>query len=110
MVVRLKIYEDDNGVPIGDLITRGDEEAANEEKRVLSGLLYVSQAAGEGILGTVYTRSNAPAEIGHELFGEPWGRSIYGSEVEGHIDFHHLPARPSLEASGVYLAGVQSLL
>jgi hypothetical protein len=110
MVVRLKIYEDDNGVPIGDLITRGDEEAANEEKRVLSGLLYVSQAAGEGILGTMYTRSNAPAEIGHERFGAPWGRSIYGSEVEGHIDFHHLPARPSLEASGVYLAGVQSLL
>ena len=63
MVVRLKIYEDDNRVPIGDLSARGDEETVHEEKKVLSGLLDVSQAAGEGILGTVYTRSNAPAEI-----------------------------------------------
>jgi hypothetical protein len=108
MVVRLKIYKDDNGVPIGDLSTRGDEEAVHAEKKVLAGLLDVSQAAGEGILGTMYTRSNAPAEIGHERFGAPWGRSIYGSEVEGRIDFHHLQARPS----GVCLAGqrVQSLL
>ncbi len=52
MVVRLKIYEDDNGVPIGDLNTR--------DKCVLSGLLDVSLAAGEGILGTVYTRSQRP--------------------------------------------------
>jgi hypothetical protein len=108
MVVRLKIYEDDNRVPIGDLSGRGDEETVHEEKKVLSGLLDVSQAAGEGILGTMYTRSNAPAEIGHERFGAPWGRSIYGSEVEGRIDFHHLMGRPS----GVCLAGqrVQSLL
>ncbi len=104
MVVRLKIYKDDNGVPIGDLSTRGDEEAVHEETKVLSGLLDVSQAAGEGILGTMYTRSNAPAEIGHERFGAPWGRSIYGSEVEGRIDFHHLQTWPS----GVCL--VQSLL
>jgi hypothetical protein len=97
MVVRLKIYEDDNGVPIGDLSTRGTS--------VLSGLLDVSLAAGEGILGTVYTRSNAPVEIGHERFEKPWGRTIYGSELEGHIDFHHLQARPSLKASGVCLAG-----
>jgi hypothetical protein len=101
MVVRYKTYEDDNGVLIGDLSTRGDEEAVEEEEKVLSGLLDVSLAAGEGILGTVYTRSNAPVAVGHERFGEPWGRSIYGSEVEGHIDFHHLKLRPS----GVCLAG-----
>jgi hypothetical protein len=86
MVVRLKPYKDDIGLLIDDLSTRGDEEAVHEEKKVLSGLLDVSMAAGEG---TVYTRSNAPAEIRHEHFGEPWGRSIYGSEVEGHIHFHH---------------------
>jgi hypothetical protein len=98
MVVRLKIY-DDNGVPIGDLSTRGGEEAANEEEAVLSGLFDVSLAAGEGILGTVYIRSNAPAEIGHERFGEPWARTIYGSELEGHIVFHPFQARPSLRPS-----------
>jgi hypothetical protein len=107
MVVRLKIYEDDNGVLIGDLSTRGDQEAVNEEKSVLSRLLDVSMPAGEGILGMVYTRSNAPAEIGDARFGEPWGRTIYGSEVEGRIDFHPLQTRPSLwpsikmKASGV---------
>jgi hypothetical protein len=57
MLFRLKTYQDDKGMPIGDLSTRGDEEAANEKKAVLSGLLDVSLAAGdgEGILGTVYT-------------------------------------------------------
>jgi hypothetical protein len=55
MVVRLKPYKDDIGLLIDDLSTRGDEEAVHEEKKVLSGLLDVSQAAGEGILGTVYT-------------------------------------------------------
>ena len=112
MVVRFKPYKDDIGLLIGDLSTRGDEEAVYTEQKVLFGLLDVSLAAGEGILGTVYTRSNAPVEIGHERFGKPWGRTIYGSELEGHIDFHHLQARPSMKASGVCLAGqrVQSLL
>jgi hypothetical protein len=62
MVARLKPYQDDIGLLIGDISTRGDKEAANEEK-VLSGLRDVAEAAGEGILGMVYTRSNAPAEI-----------------------------------------------
>jgi hypothetical protein len=91
MVVRLKIYEDDNGLLIGDLSTHSNE-GDYEGYRMLLRLLMVALVAGEGILGTVYTRSNAPVEAGHEPFGEPWGRTIYGNELAGFVAFHANPA------------------
>jgi hypothetical protein len=58
-------------VPIGDLSGRGDENTVHEEKKVLSGLLDVSQAAGEGILGTVYTRRTPPLRLDTSALGRP---------------------------------------
>ncbi len=88
MRVKLGIYvDDDTKLLIGDLSTNDRE---SEELRELHEM--AEAAAGDDILGMVYTRSNVPLDDEDpdkkDIFGSPGTRILYGTDVKANIRFY----------------------